>query len=184
MIHAMRLSHVNITIPPRVENRARAFYSELLGLTEIPKPEAIRSRGGLWYDVGGIDLHLSAEQNRGPADAYRHFGIELADLDTLQRASRQQASRLTPADPPRGNVSSCTIPSATELKFTNRAPSAVDLPLTSPDFHFISLDEHCKICIFRIGLPRPGTSRQRELSLALMAFLEMCSCETRENESR
>ena len=80
----MRISHVNITIPRAREAQARAFYSELLGLTEIPKPEAIRSRGGLWYDVGGIDLHLSIEENREGADNYRHFGLEMQNLDVVK----------------------------------------------------------------------------------------------------
>jgi catechol 2,3-dioxygenase-like lactoylglutathione lyase family enzyme len=81
----MRISHVNITIPRGAEPQARAFYTELLGLKEIPKPEAIRSRGGLWYDVGGSDLHLSIEENRAVADAYRHFGLEMEEVEGVRK---------------------------------------------------------------------------------------------------
>ena len=49
----MRLSHVNITMPAGNEAAARAFYGGLLGLREIPKPEAIRGRGGVWFEAGG-----------------------------------------------------------------------------------------------------------------------------------
>ncbi len=56
----MRLSHVNVTLPPGGEQAARAFYGGLLGLPEIPKPEAIRARGGVWFDAGGLHVHLSA----------------------------------------------------------------------------------------------------------------------------
>jgi len=95
----MKISHVNITIPRGTENQARAFYSGLLGLTEIPKPEPIRGRGGVWYDVGGLDLHLSIEENRAGADNYRHFGIERADLDELQAKLTAAGVAIDPGRP-------------------------------------------------------------------------------------
>ena len=95
----MRISHVNITIPRGAENQARAFYSELLGLAEIPKPEAIRGRGGVWYDVGGVDLHLSIEENRVGADHYRHFGIERGDLDALKAKFKAAGIAIDPGPP-------------------------------------------------------------------------------------
>ncbi len=36
--------------------RAKRFYGELLGLTEIPRPSF--SFPGAWYDLGGRQLHL------------------------------------------------------------------------------------------------------------------------------
>ena len=80
----MRLTHVNITIPRDGEDAARAFYSALLGLEEIPKPEAIRGRGGCWFDAGGVDLHLSVEEGRAGVDTYRHFGLECADVAAIR----------------------------------------------------------------------------------------------------
>ena len=80
----MRLSHINITMPKGSEDLARSFYAGLLGLPEIPKPESIRSRGGVWFDAGGLDIHLSVEERRFGPDAQRHFGIECADVDGLK----------------------------------------------------------------------------------------------------
>lgn len=80
----MRLSHVNITMPKGTEDTARSFYGGLLGLPEIPKPEPLRARGGVWFDAGGLDLHLSVEETRGGADQQRHFGLECADVDGLR----------------------------------------------------------------------------------------------------
>jgi catechol 2,3-dioxygenase-like lactoylglutathione lyase family enzyme len=80
----MRLTHINITIPKGGEDSARSFYSGLLGLREIPKPEAIRGRGGVWFDAGGLDLHLSVEEHRAGPDTYRHFGLECADVADLR----------------------------------------------------------------------------------------------------
>jgi len=80
----MRLSHVTITLPKGGEEIARGFYRDLLGLSEIPKPASIRSRGGLWFDAGGLDVHLSVEEPRPGPDANRHFGLECGDLPALR----------------------------------------------------------------------------------------------------
>lgn len=80
----MKLSHVNITMPTGSEEIARAFYGGILGLTEIPKPESLRIRGGLWFDAGGLDVHVSIDDQRTEIDGNRHFGIECDDLTDLR----------------------------------------------------------------------------------------------------
>jgi extradiol dioxygenase family protein len=85
----MRLTHVNVTMPPGHEDKAREFYGILLGLTEIPKPASIRNRGGVWFDAGGLEVHLSIEENRGGPDARRHFGLECDDVDALRTKLEQ-----------------------------------------------------------------------------------------------
>jgi catechol 2,3-dioxygenase-like lactoylglutathione lyase family enzyme len=80
----MRLSHVNVTMPMGAEATARAFYAGLLGLPEIPKPEPLRARGGVWFDAGGLDVHLSVEENRTGQDSNRHFGLACMDVDALR----------------------------------------------------------------------------------------------------
>ena len=54
----IRIDHVQIPIPPGGEDAARAFYSGVLGLTEVPKPEPMRARGGMWFAEG---IHLGIE---------------------------------------------------------------------------------------------------------------------------
>jgi catechol 2,3-dioxygenase-like lactoylglutathione lyase family enzyme len=78
----MRLSHINITMPRGAEDIARHFYGALLGLTEIPKPEPLRSRGGVWFDAAGLDIHVSVDDQRDAdgADRLRHFGLECDDV--------------------------------------------------------------------------------------------------------
>ena len=86
----MKLSHINITMPRGGEDSARRFYSDLLGLPEVQKPEPIRTRGGVWFDIGGRDLHISVEEQRTGSDGQRHFGLECSDLESL-RAVLQSA---------------------------------------------------------------------------------------------
>jgi len=81
----MRLSHVNVTMPPNCEEEARSFYGGLLELREIPKPEPNPSRGGVWFDADGWDIHVSADESNVRAeDARRHFGLEHPDVVTLR----------------------------------------------------------------------------------------------------
>jgi catechol 2,3-dioxygenase-like lactoylglutathione lyase family enzyme len=81
----MRLSHITVTMPKGSDDIARAFYGGLLNLREIPRPELIRNRGGMWFDAGGLDVHLSVEDSRTGPDANRHFGLECADVDGLRK---------------------------------------------------------------------------------------------------
>ena len=90
----MRLSHINVTMPKGSEDAARSFYAGLLGLREIPKPESIGDRGGVWFEAGGLDVHVSVEEQRVGPDAYRHFGLECADVAGL-RARLQAAGVVT-----------------------------------------------------------------------------------------
>ena len=80
----MRLSHINVTMPKGSEAIARSFYTGHLGLREIPKPEPLRVQGGVWFDAGGLEVHVSVEEQRGEADLQRHFGLECPDVDGLQ----------------------------------------------------------------------------------------------------
>lgn len=95
----MCLSHANLTIPRGSEDAARAFYGDLLGLPEIPKPEPLRSRGGVWFDIGGIDLHLSAVDVQPAPDEQRHLGLEVADIDQLKQKLEAAGVVIDPGRP-------------------------------------------------------------------------------------
>jgi catechol 2,3-dioxygenase-like lactoylglutathione lyase family enzyme len=63
----LALDHVQLAIPRGEEERARAFYGTVLGLTEVPKPPHLARRGGIWYAVGSQQLHLGVEDTFLPA---------------------------------------------------------------------------------------------------------------------
>jgi catechol 2,3-dioxygenase-like lactoylglutathione lyase family enzyme len=71
------IDHVQLPIPPGGEAKARAFYGEILGLTEIPKPEAMRARGGMWFEGG---IHLGIEPDMKPS-IKMHPALLVDDLD-------------------------------------------------------------------------------------------------------
>jgi hypothetical protein len=54
-------------IPASAEPAARAFYADLPGMTELPKPAVLAGRGGCWFSSGSAVLHLGVEMPFRPA---------------------------------------------------------------------------------------------------------------------
>lgn len=79
----MRLHHVQVAIPSGGEDVAREFWIDLLGFSEIPKPEPMASRGGLWIQDGTCEIHLGIEEPFAPARK-AHPGITVEDLHGLE----------------------------------------------------------------------------------------------------
>ena len=55
------IDHVQLAMPIGGEDVARAFYVDVLGLVEEPKPAVMAARGGCWFSYGAVQLHLGAE---------------------------------------------------------------------------------------------------------------------------
>jgi catechol 2,3-dioxygenase-like lactoylglutathione lyase family enzyme len=84
MIRAIH--HTEITVPRDQEAEARAFYCGLLGLREVPKPEALRGRGGFWIQVGPVQLHVGVEEGVDRRATKAHVAYLVEDLNALRRA--------------------------------------------------------------------------------------------------
>jgi ribosomal protein S18 acetylase RimI-like enzyme len=102
------IDHVQVAAPPGSEETARAFYGELLGLAEVPKPERLRVRGGVWFAVGDQELHVGIEdpfapaRKAHPALALRRASDLRALADALMAAGhgvRWDGARCYVADP-------------------------------------------------------------------------------------
>ncbi len=77
------IDHVQVAIPVGGEAAARRFYGELLGFAEIPKPENLRRRGGVWFGTGNLDLHLGVDADFRPARK-AHVAFRVADLAAVR----------------------------------------------------------------------------------------------------
>jgi extradiol dioxygenase family protein len=78
------LDHVQVAAPAGSEDDARRFYGELLGMAELPKPEPLRARGGVWFACGGHELHVGIAEPFAPATkAHPALLIRLGELDRL-----------------------------------------------------------------------------------------------------
>jgi catechol 2,3-dioxygenase-like lactoylglutathione lyase family enzyme len=81
----VRLQHVSITVARDAAEEARAFYSELLGLTERPVPPNLDPSRLIWFRVGEPDLELHLMLVDGVAPGGGHFCLEVADVSDLRR---------------------------------------------------------------------------------------------------
>jgi catechol 2,3-dioxygenase-like lactoylglutathione lyase family enzyme len=78
----LAINHVQVAIPRGAEDEARRFYRDLLGLHEIPKPAPLAARGGLWFELGAVQLHLGADPDFRPAQK-AHVAFETDGFDDL-----------------------------------------------------------------------------------------------------
>jgi catechol 2,3-dioxygenase-like lactoylglutathione lyase family enzyme len=97
MLGAM-IHHVQLSCPAGSEPALRAFYSDLLGLTELAKPPLLAARGGCWFAGGGIELHLGVEPDFRPARK-AHPGLYWPELDALAERLVAAGHEVTWADP-------------------------------------------------------------------------------------
>jgi len=82
----MRLDHIQIAAPPGCESAARRFFGDLVGLREVPKPEALSERGGVWFALDEQQLHVGVERSFSPArKAHPALRVSPEELDELAR---------------------------------------------------------------------------------------------------
>src|SRR5436305_4675578 len=88
------IDHVQVAAPAGCEAEARAFYGELVGLDELPKPEPLAARGGCWFRAGAQELHVGVETPFAPARK-AHPGLVVTDLDALAVRLREAGIDVT-----------------------------------------------------------------------------------------
>lgn len=85
VVGTARLHHVQLAIPAGGEDAARAFWCDVLGFAEVPKPSRLAARGGCWFRAGRTELHLGVEEPFSPARK-AHPGVLVDDLDAVASA--------------------------------------------------------------------------------------------------
>ncbi len=58
------IDHIQLAAPEGCEQDARNFFADLLGWAEIPKPEILMKRGGIWFQCGSHQVHRSSKRFR------------------------------------------------------------------------------------------------------------------------
>ena len=92
------LDHVQLAIPPGGEARARPFYRDVLGLTELEKPAELAGRGGAWFQAGAVQLHLGVEKDFRPARK-AHPALVVRDLAAVLARARLAGVAVREDDP-------------------------------------------------------------------------------------
>jgi catechol 2,3-dioxygenase-like lactoylglutathione lyase family enzyme len=93
------LDHIQLSIPPHSEDLARAFYVDVLGFVEVPKPASLGGRGGAWFEQGGVRLHLGVEPGFH-ALKKAHPALLTDDLDGLTTRVRASGCPVDDTQPP------------------------------------------------------------------------------------
>jgi catechol 2,3-dioxygenase-like lactoylglutathione lyase family enzyme len=94
-----RIHHVNVTVPKSLEEAAKHFYGVVMGLTEVPKPLESRGRGGAWYQLGDLQLHLSIEDGEH-GTSKRHVCYTVSNLTEAEKRFRDAGIEIFPDDMP------------------------------------------------------------------------------------
>jgi len=94
------IHHVQLAMPAGQEDRARFFYADILGLTEVPKPGTLAGRGGVWFELVDLRVHLGVEADFRPAEK-AHPAFQTDDLEVLtNHLERQGIAVIRDADLP------------------------------------------------------------------------------------
>ena len=81
------LDHIQLALPAGTEDQMRAFYCDLLGMVEVPKPAPLQGRGGFWARTDTLECHFGVDPDFHPATK-AHPAFRVSDLDALaQRLS-------------------------------------------------------------------------------------------------
>lgn len=95
------VDHVQLAMPAGREDEARAFYRDLLGLPETPKPPHLAKRGCCWFESPTVKIHLGVEQDFRPARK-AHPALLVQDLPALVKMLREAAVELVDDEPLEG----------------------------------------------------------------------------------
>lgn len=74
-----RADHIHITVPPEGLEEAKVFYTEILGLELIDRPDHLFHSAGYWFNIGDIQLHIGIEPEM-PVST-RHTAFEVEDVN-------------------------------------------------------------------------------------------------------
>ncbi|MCX4726083.1 VOC family protein [Streptomyces sp. NPDC090052] len=88
------LDHVQLGAPPGTEDELRAYYTGVLGMTEIPKPPVLAARGGCWFQSGQVQLHLGMEEGHRPS-AKAHPALRVTGIEAYGQLLESRGAKIT-----------------------------------------------------------------------------------------
>ena len=97
-VKIIAIDHIQLAMPVGEEEKARAFFINILGFGEKQKPAALAGRGGVWFESENVQLHIGVEKDFQPARK-AHPAFLVDDLDSLI-ARIQNAGYKTDTDQP------------------------------------------------------------------------------------
>jgi catechol 2,3-dioxygenase-like lactoylglutathione lyase family enzyme len=93
-VRLLALDHIQLAMPAGREAEARAFYTDLLGIPERPKPPDLARRGGCWFESGALKVHLGVDRDFRPARK-AHPAFIVDDVRALAATLAAAGARIT-----------------------------------------------------------------------------------------
>ncbi|MFE2365864.1 VOC family protein [Streptomyces virginiae] len=87
------VDHVQLAAPPDSEDRLRVYCTDVLGMTEIPKPPVLAARGGCWFAAGPVQLHLGVEDDFRPARK-AHPGLRVTGIAEYAQRLEERGAKV------------------------------------------------------------------------------------------
>ncbi|MGR4883389.1 VOC family protein [Streptomyces sp. LARHCF249] len=87
------VDHVQLAAPAGSEDRLRAYYTDVLGMTEVSKPAVLAARGGCWFAAGPVQLHLGVEHDFRPARK-AHPGLRVTGIEAYARRLEERGAEV------------------------------------------------------------------------------------------
>jgi catechol 2,3-dioxygenase-like lactoylglutathione lyase family enzyme len=103
MLKLKAVRHTGIRISD--VSKAKEFYGQIVGMTELPRPE-LRVPGA-WYECNGVQIHLIGQSDsmKGPGVG-PHIALQVEDLEEAKRELKAHGipfQELTPPPSMRAN---------------------------------------------------------------------------------
>jgi catechol 2,3-dioxygenase-like lactoylglutathione lyase family enzyme len=144
------LHHVQLAMPNGQEEKARAFYAEVLGLSEVRKPEHLAKRGGAWFRSASAEIHLGVDPDFRPAKK-AHPALLVDDLTGLADRCKAAGYEVTSDQPlpgydrlyvadPFGNRIELLQPAAQRAR-SGRPQTGEYADYAAKDFEFVAGDD-------------------------------------------
>ena len=92
------VNHVQVNVSPAELAKARDFYLEFLGMSEIHRPDIFKSQG-FWFSAGGREMHIGVEENVDRKATRAHVAYEVDDVVAWRR--KIEAANLPIKDQPK-----------------------------------------------------------------------------------
>lgn len=96
-VNIVGLDHLQLAMPEGKEEKARYFYGDVLGLTEVKKPPPLEGRGGCWFKGQGVVVHLGVMKDFIPATK-AHPCFQVSDLAASQSFLAEAGFEIKPDD--------------------------------------------------------------------------------------
>lgn len=82
MINFKQADHIHICVPHEKLEETRLFYTRVIGLQPITRPDVFSS-DGYWFKVADIEMHIGVEDSL--PRSIRHTAFEVSDIAAARK---------------------------------------------------------------------------------------------------